>query len=133
MIKDDIKALREVLERHNQFSVYDWYDHCPPERISRILDWCEARLKQDALDRMAVDARELGLHDEPVEISATFRVDITTPSLPNTHQMKMVPFDVASFENPPCYICGYNGRGYFQPDKHMCATIYHRARARDWR
>jgi DNA repair exonuclease SbcCD ATPase subunit len=31
------------------------------------------------------------------------------------------------FENAPCFVCGYNGPGYFQPDKHPCAKLYHEA------
>lgn len=27
----------------------------------------------------------------------------------------------------PCFVCGYNGPGYFQPDKHPCAKWYHAA------
>jgi cytochrome c len=30
------------------------------------------------------------------------------------------------FEEGNCPICGYNGPGYFQPDKHPCAKYYHR-------
>jgi hypothetical protein len=30
------------------------------------------------------------------------------------------------FEQGNCPICGYNGPGYFQPDKHPCAKYYHR-------
>lgn len=31
------------------------------------------------------------------------------------------------FEEGNCPICGYNGPGYFQPDKHPCAKYYHEA------
>jgi hypothetical protein len=31
------------------------------------------------------------------------------------------------FEYPPCFVCGYNGPGYFQPDNHPCAKLYHEA------
>ena len=30
------------------------------------------------------------------------------------------------FEQAPCFLCGYSGEGYFQPDKHSCAQLYHR-------
>lgn len=30
-------------------------------------------------------------------------------------------------DNPPCYLCGYNGPGYFQPEQHKCAAYYHAA------
>lgn len=27
----------------------------------------------------------------------------------------------------PCFCCGYNGAGYFQPDSHPCAKRHHAA------
>ena len=35
--------------------------------------------------------------------------------------------DRARFERAPCYLCGYNGPGYYKPDKHPCAAKYHAA------
>ena len=35
--------------------------------------------------------------------------------------------DRARFERAPCYMCGYNGPGYYKPDKHPCAAKYHAA------
>ncbi len=40
--------------------------------------------------------------------------------------MKAELFDRVRFENAPCYICGYNGPGYFQPATHSCAKKYHK-------
>lgn len=31
------------------------------------------------------------------------------------------------FEEAPCFICGYNGPGYYQPEQHPCAALYHEA------
>ena len=33
--------------------------------------------------------------------------------------------DRARFRKAPCYLCGYNGPGYFQPETHPCAATYH--------
>lgn len=33
--------------------------------------------------------------------------------------------DEARFRKAPCYLCGYNGSGYFQPETHPCAARYH--------
>jgi hypothetical protein len=33
--------------------------------------------------------------------------------------------DKARFKRAPCYLCGYNGPGYYQPDTHPCAAKYH--------
>lgn len=35
--------------------------------------------------------------------------------------------DVRRFESAPCYICGHNGGGYYQPRTHPCAALYHAA------
>ena len=38
-------------------------------------------------------------------------------------------FNKKRFENePPCYLCGYNGPDYFQPDTHPCARFHHEKR-----
>lgn len=34
-------------------------------------------------------------------------------------------FSTGAMNNPPCFNCGYNGPGYFQPDKHPCAKKHH--------
>lgn len=45
-------------------------------------------------------------------------------------RMAVKNFDCDAFRlDPPCYICGYNGEGYFNPDKHPCAAVYHEASA----
>ena len=33
--------------------------------------------------------------------------------------------DTLRFAQPPCYRCGYNGAGYYQPRTHPCAARYH--------
>ena len=38
-----------------------------------------------------------------------------------------VPIDCDRFACAPCYLCGYNGAGYYQPDTHPCATLFHAA------
>jgi|GEM_PF-6082612 len=35
-------------------------------------------------------------------------------------------FEMGAMEKPPCFVCGYNGPGYFQPDKHPCAEKHHK-------
>lgn len=36
-------------------------------------------------------------------------------------------FAYGAMDDPPCFCCGYNGPGYFQPDKHPCAKRHHAA------
>jgi len=35
-------------------------------------------------------------------------------------------FALGAMEQAPCFCCGYNGSGYFQPDKHPCAERHYR-------
>lgn len=35
-------------------------------------------------------------------------------------------FAYGAMDNPPCFCCGYNGAGYYQPDVHPCAARYHK-------
>lgn len=35
---------------------------------------------------------------------------------------------IRRFEQAPCYLCGYNGPNYYQPDTHACAKQYHEHR-----
>jgi hypothetical protein len=53
------------------------------------------------------------------------------PSMKDSDRMLSGPrratghLDRKRFERAPCYLCGYNGEGYYQPDKHPCAARYH--------
>lgn len=38
-----------------------------------------------------------------------------------------VPINRERFEKSPCYLCGYNGPGYFQVETHPCAEFYHKS------
>lgn len=38
-----------------------------------------------------------------------------------------LPMHPELFEEGPCYLCGYNGPGYYQPQTHPCAARYHAA------
>jgi hypothetical protein len=44
---------------------------------------------------------------------------------PQTKDEKLTSFDRKRFEQAPCYLCGYNGEGYYQPGIHRCAAMYH--------
>ena len=35
-------------------------------------------------------------------------------------------FKLGAMEKAPCFKCGYNGRGYFQPSTHPCAEQHHK-------
>lgn len=34
-------------------------------------------------------------------------------------------FVLGAMNNAPCFCCGYNGVGYYQPDIHKCAERHH--------
>ncbi len=33
-----------------------------------------------------------------------------------------------AMEDAPCFCCGYNGAGYFQPEQHKCAAMHNKLR-----
>ena len=35
-------------------------------------------------------------------------------------------FERGTMNEPPCFCCGYNGQGYYQPSTHPCAERHHR-------
>ena len=35
-------------------------------------------------------------------------------------------FSLGTMRDAPCFCCGYNGPGYFQPKTHACAEKHHR-------
>lgn len=37
-------------------------------------------------------------------------------------------FSMGAMDKPPCFCCGYNGPGYFQPEHHKCAERHYRLR-----
>jgi hypothetical protein len=38
-----------------------------------------------------------------------------------------IAFAKGAMFNAPCFVCGYNGSGYFDPKSHPCATKHHAA------
>jgi len=40
-------------------------------------------------------------------------------------------FARGAMDEAPCFCCGYNGPGYYQPDTHPCAARHHRLRHAD--
>jgi hypothetical protein len=35
-------------------------------------------------------------------------------------------FKMGRMNQSPCFVCGYNGDGYYQSDKHRCAYRHHK-------
>lgn len=49
--------------------------------------------------------------------------------LSETGQQKLLEdrlFTLGEMNKPPCFCCGYNGEGYYQPEKHPCAERHHK-------
>lgn len=43
-------------------------------------------------------------------------------------KVEEIAFALGAMEDPPCFVCGYNGPDYFQPGTHPCAQRHHEAR-----
>lgn len=39
-------------------------------------------------------------------------------------------FAAGRMEQAPCFVCGYNGPDYYQPNAHKCAARHHRLRSK---
>jgi hypothetical protein len=35
-------------------------------------------------------------------------------------------FALGKMNESPCFVCGYNGEDYYQPEKHRCAARHHK-------
>jgi hypothetical protein len=35
-------------------------------------------------------------------------------------------FRLGAMHDSPCFACGYDGPGYYQPETHPCATLHHK-------
>ena len=40
-------------------------------------------------------------------------------------RLRNLRFRAGAMAQAPCFCCGYNGPGYFQPKTHPCATRHH--------
>jgi hypothetical protein len=43
-------------------------------------------------------------------------------------KLEDICFELGAMDEPPCFLCGYDGPGYYQPDKHKCAERHHSKR-----
>lgn len=41
-------------------------------------------------------------------------------------KLEDIAFSLGAMERAPCFVCGYNGHSYFQPNVHPCAERHHR-------
>lgn len=41
------------------------------------------------------------------------------------NRLKNMLFKLGAMDQPPCFCCGYNGPGYYQPSQHKCAEQHH--------
>lgn len=52
----------------------------------------------------------------------------TDPACERIVELEDMLFSMGAMETPPCFVCGYNGAGYYQPSKHKCAERHHKMR-----
>lgn len=46
-------------------------------------------------------------------------------ALDEIERLRDLLFARGAMRTAPCFACGYNGPGYFQPSTHACATRHH--------
>ncbi len=89
----------------------------------------------DDYDRLWLTLTEIAKHDSSNYSVAHRRLvklarEALSPALYSKSQQKrflavVTQMDLKRFESAPCYICGYNGPNYYQPEVHRCAQFYH--------
>lgn len=71
------------------------------------------------------DTELMALSDKPIVQYTT--ADATSPNTRAAPGREGGDVDIKRFQKAPCYLCGYNGGGYYQPERHVCADRYHKA------
>lgn len=73
------------------------------------------------------DATVEGRYADPSDAAQDYVRTLLVPTVDEraASSEAAVAFDAERFERAPCYLCGYNGRGYYQPETHPCAAKYH--------
>jgi len=80
----------------------------------------------------AVQQHISGLEQRIAELEKTLEVVEKQRDRFITKQKKRIAeledmlFALDAMSDPPCFVCGYNGSGYFQPETHPCAERHHR-------
>lgn len=41
-------------------------------------------------------------------------------------KMRDMLFKHGAMSDAPCFVCGYNGQNYYNPDVHECAELHHK-------
>lgn len=101
---------------------WGWLDAAPPGGPQRAISG--VRVEWEGGDTSAVNARYLAACS-PANIAAILaHVDAQAAEIKRLRKLAM---STHLFEEAPCFLCGYNGPGYYQPEQHPCAALYHEA------
>jgi hypothetical protein len=109
---------------------------------TELLDFCaefEARVRQDEREKCfepllkradeIMDSERQGT-TERIRQTEAKRDDLFSKlaaARVEVERLAGVAFKAGVMDHAPCFYCGYNGEGYYQPDKHPCAARHHKA------
>jgi hypothetical protein len=111
----DPDTIRELLAERDQLAAEIEALRAEVERLAEVLSKI---LENEASDWKA--AEEFGGYVLDDELREEARAALQPAAVDGA-------IDKARFERAPCYLCGYNGPGYYQPDTHPRAAEYHAA------
>lgn len=86
------------------------------ERVSRFIRGVEAYLAERARAQKEVQ--------DMFYISIEEFNDVKT-LMHEVERLENLLFEMGAMGKAPCFCCGYNGPGYYQPKKHPCAKKHH--------
>jgi len=103
-----------------------WEETCPEcnqqVRIplhDGLIDW-ESAYTQLKYEMGAV------IHKQQEELKKMQANRVEPQVMPKIADLEDRLFTMGVMLEPPCFCCGYNGKGYFQPENHPCAERHHK-------
>jgi chromosome segregation ATPase len=81
--------------------------------------------------RLVKSAREAWDERAKAQTFATNCQNRTERSEDDLAAARALLFKCGQMTKPPCFVCGYNGEGYYNPTKHPCAAHHHALAGKD--
>lgn len=99
---------------------WGWLDAAPPGGPQRAI--AGVRVEWEGGDTSAVNARYLAACSPANMTAILAHVQAQAAEIKRLRKLAMTTH---LFEEAPCFLCGYSGPGYYQPEQHPCAALYH--------
>lgn len=93
-------------------------------RVSLVIFAAEGAIQALPGDYIARDS-EGRVHIFPPAVFEKQFEELTKSDCDYITELENRLFELGAMNSPPCFKCGFNGAGYYQPDIHPCAKLHH--------